>query len=219
MKYIRACYLSSAFALSFTDAERILFTVDFNRQTFLHTAAANKLSMSSQTSTAVDENISVEMIKKIISVFPRRMALKLSLIEDENQSTACDLARFGLKRDILHQMGSFSLDFYHLETAPNVWVFCDTKTRQSYAVKEKECVEDFFRKRSFPCNVQENPTSADIFYAISKAAEAELSALIVFIMCHGRNGIVQVDEGGYVVVQDIITHMCDQTALTGKPKV
>lgn len=157
--------------------------------------------------------------QKIITFLPRKIALKLSLIEDKDRKGACDLSWFnGLKKDLLQQVGSYSLDFYNLETPPKVVVFCVTTTRHSDAVREKECVEHFFRERAFPCDVVENPTSAEIFSTIFNATQTELSGLIVFFMCHGQSGMLRVDDSS-IKVQDIIDCMSTPKALKGKPKV
>lgn len=83
--------------------------------------------------------------------------------------------------------------------------------------RERECIENPFRGRNFPVEARENPTYEQIFSTITEATQTEQSSLVVFSMCHGGSGVVQME--GMMVVQDTITHVCLQETLTHKPKV
>lgn len=158
------------------------------------------------------------MLQKIVRVLPREISKELSVMEDRNRKLTCVLAQSGLKRDILHQLGSYNTEFYPLETAPKVLIFADTENREPLAEEEMECVEGFFKEKGCPSEVHPNPKAEDIFTKISHACADLLSCLIVFIMFHGKDGNVRVN-GEFVPVQKIIDHMWKQENLKEKPKV
>lgn len=142
------------------------------------------------------------------------MALDRPPLEVSNKMTASGVPGFDLNRNSLDQAESYSTDFYHLETPPEVFIFYSTKGRLSKnidAEAEKVCVEKYFTERNFPCTAKKDPTSADIFMAISAAqGRSRLSGLVVFLLCHAGDSNV-------MAVQDIITLMCRCTK--NKPKV
>jgi hypothetical protein len=200
-----------------------MFEKDFGGRTFLHYVSYEHY-WQKQWGGSI-RNMS-DVMKDLASFLPRRMMKDLSDIRDCDGKTARDLSiRFSLTRDYLDQAGSYQVDIYPLKTAPHVLVFYSTTGRQfgdsdpHGAEKEKECVENFFTERNFPCSVEKNPTADRMFSSISKAQkDSSLTGLIVFVMSHGQNGMVAV-EGcpSHIKVDDIINSMCQATA--GKPKV
>lgn len=175
---------------------------------------------------------SAETVKNVLTVLNRQTALKLTAMQDYSEKTAADLADSDLKRDYLYQAGSY-INFYILEKQPTVLIFYTAKNRQRYespdghiadAEVEKDCVENYFKDRNIPYTVKKDPTATDIFSSISDAqADRDLSGLMVFIMSHGKAGIVQVEPDDklkepYVLISDVMAQMCHET-LVGKPKV
>ena len=187
-----------------------MYQTNKNGQTFLHFVA--------KYSTA-------GMAKSVIAILPSGMANRLSVIRDKGSKLARDLSEPGLKRDYIDQAGSYHVDFYHLEAPPKVLIFYSTKNRQAPesedgeqtdAETEKDCVENYFIERNFPCKVIKDPTATEVFSTITDSQTEDFSGLLVFVMSHGEKGLVSVEgDPGYLLVQDLITHMCQSP----KPKV
>lgn len=190
--------------------------MDYQGSTLLHWAAKSG---------------SEAVVKDIITLLPRRLVEKLASMKDEEGKEPVQRTEaYSLKRDYIHQAGSYPPQFYHLETAPKVLIFYTTKNRQPVdypdgskqdAEMEKDYVESYFRQMNFRYDVKKDPTAHEIYSIISTAlADQSLPGLIVFVMTHGQNGLVSVNEGGgetFMMVEDIITHMCRMDG--GKPKV
>lgn len=182
----------------------MLFSADNSGWTILHLTA--KLG----TTKAIDN---------ILRALPRQITPRLSRKKDFEGKMARDWVEDSLKGDILDQVGSYPLNFYHLNTPPQVLIFYATKNRQSSeaeggpavsAEAEKDCVENFVIERGLPYSVRKDPTADDMFSEISKAqADESLSGLVVFVMCHGEKGLVSVEgRPDYLMVEELITQMC-----------
>lgn len=185
--------------------------MDNDGQTFLHAAAKHS---------------STEMIRSILTILHREVALNLAKLQDNSNRVPRDYCN-GLKRDFVDQAGSYVIDFYPLDKPPAVLIFYNTNDRHTQeldvhtadAEAEKDCVYKFFTDRNFVCHTRRNPTAGDVFSAISHSQNDEnLSGLIVFIMAHGHKGVISLKgHSECVPLNHIISYMCVSTA--AKPKV
>lgn len=194
--------------------EKILLSVDSYGKTFLHHAAQEPITK----------------VEKVVKALPRQVAGQLLPMRDNSGSTARDMAKTDLHCDYIDQIGSYPVDFYPLHSPPKVLIFYSTKNRQSLelldghradSLEEKDCLQEYFIQRSIPFQIKKDPTSQEVFSAISSAQDDRTSSgLMVFIMCHGKEGVVEVagpDEHNHLLLRDVTTHMCRQ--MQGKPKV
>lgn len=189
-------------------SKEVLLSKDENGQTFFHHAAAHG---------------SVNMVQQINTKLSKESAKLLRRTQDKNDKRAEALTD-GLKSDYVNQVGAGVQEFYLLETAPKVLIFYSTKDRQDPekkfgAEEEKTCLENYFTKKKFICVIKKDPRIEEMLSAIAEVRDdSNLSGLIVFIMSHGGKGYIEIEGGrGYITVQEIMNHMCENTA--GKPKV
>lgn len=215
---LQYCTNFNIWLMFFSEVDELLFSVDTWKRTFFHWAAKCG---------------SPDHIRNLLNALPIQTAVRLSLLRDQNGKTVRDLSEKDMVRDYLDQAGSFPVEFYFLESQPQVLIFYNTVNRQPFesedghvadAEEERRCVEEFCRDRNIPCKATKDPTVHDIFCGIKSAQkETAVSGLMVFIMGHGREGIVQVrrdDKSGieHASIKHILTSMtCEE--LKGKPKV
>lgn len=193
--------------LPFTEVRELLSSKDYAGDTYLHLAARSASAVT---------------MKGILAILPKLTTVYISRMPNTKGRMAHDVAKSERIRRYLETGGSYPAEFYPLQTPPQILIFYSTKNRQSSesgAEEEKDCVEQYFVENNFPCTVKKNPTEADIFSGISAAQDdSSLSGLVVFVMTHGQKGLVSVEgDPDFLMIQDIITHMCRKTA--NKPKV
>lgn len=195
------------------EKEDILCTVDRNKQNFLHHVASQ----------------SSNQLKEVLSRLPKEVAAVLAVMEDSSRKTPKDLAKGRMRQEYLDQAGSYPVDFYHLPHFPLVLIFYTTVHRLSEetfegkiydALEEKQNVEKYFIERSIRFKSFRDSTSSDLQSNIRAAAEIpHLSGLVVFIMCHGAEGVVTLaDQDRPLEINKIMNYMCHPES-AGKPKV
>ena len=106
-------------------------------------------------------------------------------------------------------------EFYKLDSPPTCKIFYSTKDRLD-AEKELESITDAMKHIGSHLAVERNP-SRELLLETIGSTKPEESALIVFVMAHGKAGMVQFNSG-YVEVQEMLAKM-DTPNLRGKPKV
>lgn len=181
---------------------------DHLKQTFLHLTA---------------KHASVETVQKIIDAIPRSLADWLLTMKDESDLTASSyiFLHGGTEQQCLELGSSSPLKFYHLSTPPTVLIFYSTVDRAE-AEDEKACVVSYYKELGRICGIRKDPTQDEIFSAITAAKTENVSGLIVYLMGHGKEGLVEVkgleaDGCDVIEINEVMRHMSG--GMDGKPNV
>ena len=145
---------------------------------------------------------------------PKEMARVLVFMKDQFGLTIHIWSEIDLDDIIEHQC--ISGKSYPLAHPPRCLIFYSNKDRPG-CEEEKGHIEDYFSRRSLPKEVITNPNKREFFSKVLQCSTRKnLSGLIVFVLSHGVQGSVEMDDG-LLEIREIITQMSRGT--DGKPKV
>lgn len=159
-----------------------------------------------------------EFVRDLIYSLNRDHSERLSAIRDRNHKTPIEWTSYGLKQDYLHQAGSILPKIYPLNAPPTVLIFYTTEDRPG-AEDETAVVVNYFQEKGIHCVDKRNPTVSGVFESISNATENVcVSALVVFLMSHGKEHTAAMKDGA-IGIGEVISHMCDSCRDKQIPKV
>lgn len=159
----------------------------------------------------------VELIEQALKPLLEIDFTPLLQTRNSDQKTPIDLCLTGNEKNRLEELlTGYEKSIYLIKTPPQAIIFTNTTGREG-SEGELEDLLTALHKFELKVSFHKDVTSEELLKTIDLVQQEETSALMVFIMSHGRSGCIQMKDR-QMKVEEVLASMCSPL-LDTKPKV